>query len=63
MYTVGDLVMVSQPQHRKFGNPKFKGPFTVDSVNDNGTLRLRVPKGDGAVYETWNIQNIHPYRD
>ena len=62
-YTVGDAVMVSQPQHRKFGNPKFKGPFTVDSVNDNGTLRLRVPKGDGAVYETWNIRNIHPYRD
>jgi len=62
-YSVGERVMVSQPQHRKYGNPKFKGPFTVDSVNDNGTLRLRVPKGAGAVYETWNIRNIHPYRD
>ena len=60
-YNVGDNVMVDQPQHRKYGSPKYKGPYAVDSVNDNGTLRLRVPKGDGAVYETWNILNIHLY--
>ena len=62
-YQVGDSVKVLQPQHRKYGQPKYKGPYTVDRVNDNGTVRLRVPKGTGAVYETWNIRNIHPYRD
>jgi transposase InsO family protein len=62
-YTVGDSVMVDQPLHRKYGTPKYKGPYTVDSVNDNGTLRLRIPKGVGAIYETWNIRNIHPYSD
>ena len=61
-YQVGDSVKVDQPLHRKYGTPKYKGPYTVDRVNDNGTLRLRVPKGTGAVYETWNIRNIHPYR-
>jgi hypothetical protein len=62
-YQAGDSVMVDQPQHRKYGEPKFKGPYTVDSVNANGTIRLSVPKGAGTVYETWNIRNIHPYRD
>jgi hypothetical protein len=62
-YTAGDSVKVLQPQHRKYGQPQYRGPYTVDRVNDNGTLRLRVPKGTGAVYETWNIRNIHPYRD
>jgi transposase InsO family protein len=60
-YIVGDNVMVDQPLHRKYGTPKYKGPYTVDSVNDNGTVRLRIPKGIGAIYETWNIRNIHPY--
>ena len=31
-YNVGDQVMVEQPQHRKYGQPKYKGPFTVDRV-------------------------------
>jgi hypothetical protein len=62
-YTVGDSVKVEQPQHRKYGTPRYRGPYTVDRVNTNGTLRLRVPKGVGAVYETWNIRNLHPYRD
>ena len=60
-YNVGNQVMVEQPQHRKYGQPKFKGPFTVDCVNDNGTLRLSVPKGHSILYETWNIRNLHPY--
>jgi hypothetical protein len=62
-YQPGHRVMISQHQNRKYGTPKYKGPYTVDSVNDNGTLRLSVPKGNGTVYETWNIRNIHPYRD
>jgi hypothetical protein len=62
-YQTGDSVMVEQPLHRKYGETKFKGPYVIDSVNDNGTIRLRLPKGNGYVYETWNIRNIHPYRD
>ena len=62
-YQVGDSVVIDQPQHRKYGQPKYRGPYTVDSVNDNGTIRLRLPKGVGIVYETWNIRNIHPYED
>jgi hypothetical protein len=62
-YQTGDSVMVEQPLHRKYGETKLKGPYVIDSVNDNGTIRLRLPKGNGYVYETWNIRSIHPYRD
>jgi hypothetical protein len=63
-YLPGHRVMISQHQERKYGIPKYKGPYTMDSVNDNGTIRLSVPKDNGMIYKTWNILwNIHPYRD
>ena len=62
-YSVGDTVMVEQYQHRKYGQPKYKGPYTVDRVNDNGTVRLRhATANGGTVYQTWNVRNIHPYK-
>lgn len=62
-YSVGDEVMVEQYQHRKFGDPRFKGPFTIHQVFDNGTVRLRQATANGgAVYQTWNIRKIHPYK-
>jgi len=63
-YRVGDLVMVEQYQNRKYGQPRFKGPYKVDDVYDNGTLNLRhdTPRG-GAIYQIWNIRQLHPYMD
>jgi primosomal protein N'' len=62
-YQHGDQVMILQYQHRKYGEPKYKGPYQIDRVNDNGTVRLRQDKANGgAVYSTWNIRNIHPYK-
>ena len=62
-YTVGDTVMIEQYQHRKYGQPKYKGPYVVDRVNDNGTVRLRQATANGGtVYQTWNVRNIHPYK-
>jgi hypothetical protein len=29
--------MIEQYQHRKYGSPRYKGPYAVDTVNDNGT--------------------------
>jgi transposase InsO family protein len=63
-YQVGDRVLILQHQQRKHGEPRYTGPHTVDRVNDNGTLRLRqeLARG-GAVYRTWNIRNVFPYKD
>jgi hypothetical protein len=64
IYKVGDKVMIEQYQHRKHGTPKYKGPYTVTKVNDNGTVRLRQRlAGRGAIFQTWNLRNIHPYKD
>jgi len=63
-YRVGYKVMVEQHQNRKYGTQKYKGPYTVDDVYDNGTLRLRhYTTHGGAIYQTWNIQLIQPYMD
>ena len=62
-YKVNDSVMVEQYQHRKYGQPKYKGPYVIDRVNDNGTVRLRQATANGGnVYQTWNIRAIHPYK-
>jgi hypothetical protein len=50
-YLPGHHGMISQHQERKYGIPKYKGPYSVDSVNDNGTIRLSVPKSNGMVYK------------
>ena len=62
-YRVGDKVMILQHQHRKYGQPRYAGPYDIDRVNENGTVRLKQNTANGgAVYSTWNIRNIHPYK-
>jgi transposase InsO family protein len=62
-YQVGDPVMIQNYQHRKYGQPRYSGPYDIDRVNDNGTVRLRQTTANGgAVYRTWNIRNIFPFK-
>ena len=61
-YQVGDLVKLEEPKQRKFGSARYSGPYTIDRVFDNGTVRLQHRLGNGGeVYRTWNIRKIHPY--
>ena len=60
-YRVDDQVMLRQDPSRKHGADRFRGPFTVTRVYDNGTVKLsRATPAGGAVYETWNVRNIDP---
>jgi hypothetical protein len=63
-YNVGDKVKVLQNPNTKFGEDRYKGPFEINQVYDNGTVKLKqdTPAG-GVVYTTWNIRNVSPYRD
>ncbi|CAB9496509.1 expressed unknown protein [Seminavis robusta] len=62
-YNVNDTVRFQQYQHRKHGQPKYKGPYNMDRVNNNGTVRLRhATANGGTVYQTWNIRYLHPYK-
>ena len=62
-FQVNDQVLVKLMPTRKYGEAKFKGPYRITRVYDNGTVRLEqgTPNG-GVVYQTWNIRNIFPYK-
>ena len=58
-YKVGEKVLYRADPSSKFGADAYEGPYEVVKVNDNGTVRMR----KGAVTDTVNIRNIHPYRE
>ena len=64
-YQIGDKVVVEQQPGRKHGSDLYKGPYEVSQVFNNGTVRLKQPstrQNGGAVYQTWNIRNVFPYK-
>ena len=64
VYNVGDKVLVMQDPNRKHGTDRYKGPYTIDTVNDNGTVKLNQgTKNGGVVYQTWNVRQVTPYKD
>jgi hypothetical protein len=63
-YQVGDKVRVATQHNRKYGEPKYSGPYTVVRTYDNGTVRLQQNTQRGGVVEqTWNIRNVFPYKN
>lgn len=62
-YKVNDKVLVKQDPSRKFGDNRYKGPYEIVQVFNNGTVQLKESIANGgAVYQTWNIRNVVPYR-
>ena len=62
-YAVGEQVLVLQDPNRKHGADRYKGPYTVTHVHDNGTVRLEQHTNNGGVVtQTWNLRNIFPYK-
>jgi hypothetical protein len=64
VYQVGDKVVITEKPNQKYGNLMHKSPQTVETVYDNGTVKLKqdTPRG-GAVYQTWNIWSLTLYKD
>ena len=56
-YRVGDEVLLERNQPNKLERP-YEGPYKIQQVNTNGTVRLKM----GAVTDTVNIRWIEPYR-
>ena len=56
-YKKGDLVLVKAKQTCKYGVESYLGPYVVQTVNNNGTLRIN----EGTVSDVYNIRNITPY--
>ena len=62
-YKVGQKVLISQEQSRKYGKNPYHGPYEIVAINNNGSARLRSLLGRGAVYQTYNIRNMFPYSE
>jgi len=61
VYHIGDQVLILVDPNRKHGGDIRTGPYTITNVYENGTVKLRKPKGEGFVLKTWNIRNLRPY--
>ena len=59
VYQVNDKILIANDPNRKFGKDSFSGPFVIQKVNDNGTVRYQ----DGSKVDTINIRNIKPFRE
>ena len=56
-YKIKDLVLVKNKQSTKFGKNAYNGPWTIQEVRDNGTVKIT----KGLVSDVYNICNITPY--
>ena len=55
---VDKILIATDPQDPKY-DKKYLGPYPIVRVNDNGTIKYR----KGAVLDTVNIRNVHPYKE
>ena len=56
-YKIQDLVLVKNEQSTKFGKDAYNGPWTIQEIKDNGTVKIT----KGPVSDVYNIRNITPY--
>ena len=56
-YKKGDKVILMLPgKQRKHNNPR-AGPYTIECVNSNGTLRIQ----KGSISDLVNIRRVTPF--
>jgi hypothetical protein len=55
----GQWVLIKAEQSAKYGTDLYFGPFTVEAVNNNGTICVN----EGTVTDTYNIRNVTPYTE
>ena len=58
-YRVGQHVLIKAEQSAKYGTDLYLGPFTVEAIHNNGTIRVN----EGTVTDTYNIRNVTPYTE
>ena len=49
-------MLLKNKQNTKFGTDAYQGPWKIESVNQNGTVRIH----KGIVNDIVNTRNIHP---
>ena len=57
-YKVNDQVLVKNQKSTKFGQGAYNGPWTVNKVRNNGTVKITKV----LVTDVYIIRNITPYQ-
>mgnify|MGYP000620621369 CR=1 FL=1 len=58
-YKQGDKVLIRTDYKSKFSNEPYEGPYEVQQIYDNGTVRIK----KGILHERLNIRLIKPYKE
>ena len=58
-YSPGDKILIVADHNKPKYDAEYLGPYPIVQVNNNGTVKYR----KGAMLDTVNIRNIHPYKD
>ena len=62
-YQIGQKVLVKTEQSRKYGKNTYQGPYEVVKINNNRSVAVKTLMTLGAVYQTYNIQNMCPFEE
>ena len=57
-YKVNDQILVKNQQSTKFGQDAYNGPWTINKVRNNRTVKITKE----LVTDIYNIYNINPYQ-
>jgi transposase InsO family protein len=64
IYKVGEEALLLQDPSRKHGESRYKGPYLITAVHDNGTVTLQSSNPGGAIVtQDWNIRQLSPVRN
>eukprot|EP00957_Ditylum_brightwellii_P013982 1055109-Ditylum_brightwellii.AAC.1 len=58
-YQVGDNVLLKGNRATKYGNNAYGGPYPIEQLNSNGTVKIRM----NTVTDVVNFRSIKPYHD
>ena len=62
-YQIGQKVLIKTEQSRTYGKNPYTGPYEIVTINNNGSVNLKSLLRRGAVYQSYNIRQLSPYKE
>ena len=62
-YHISQKVLINTEQSRKYGKNPYTGPYEIVTINNNGSVNLKSLLRRGAVYQSYNIRQLSPFKE